>query len=135
MTACQFQAGVRETPLIVTLAAPESVTGRWHNIDTSTVLSCQYDIVATVTGADGAIEWTGTRIQLHAPTAMLATQEHPAARVATWFGGASLNAGASATAHMDIGRERPFSAEHEFRYTPTRGAASSATTTVQCRAP
>ena len=135
LTACQSKGGVTQTPLTVTLAAPESVTGRWHKIDTSTVLSCEYDVIATVIGVDGAIEWTGTRIELHAPNAMLATQEHPGTRVATWFGAAILQAGSSATAHLDIGRDRPFAAEHEFRYRLTRGDASSAKTTVHCLAP
>jgi hypothetical protein len=138
LAACSTQAGPSSPVPTVTLTAPKIVTGVWHVIDTSHVLSCAYDLVATVTSGHAGqdvVEWSGATITLEAPPAQPAVQPYKTSYVAEWFGGTKLMSGASATGHMRIGRERPFTAEHELRYNTSRGSASVATTSVECVAP
>jgi hypothetical protein len=138
LAACSMQAGSSSPVPTVALTAPKVVTGVWQMIDTSHVLSCAYDLVATVTnGQTGqdAVEWSGATIRLEAPPALAAVQPYKPSYVAEWFGGTTLLSGASATGHLRIGRDRPFTAEHELRYTTSRGTTSVATTNVQCVAP
>ncbi len=138
VAGCSTQAGPAATDPTVTLTAPKVVTGFWHVIDTSHVFSCEYDLVATVTsGQEGrdAIEWSDATITLQAPSAPPAIQPYKPSYVAQWFGGSKLLSGSSATGHMTEGRDRPFTAQHELRYTTPRGTTSVATTTVQCVAP
>lgn len=137
LAACSSHADPEGVPVTVTLIAPSVVTGRWILIDASRVLSCAYDLTAIASGGQGddAVEWEGATIWLDAPPALLATQPYAATRVAEWFAAPSLVSGSSATAHLSVGREAPFTAAHQLRYRPTRGAASSAAVSVQCRAP
>ncbi|MCR4340157.1 MAG: hypothetical protein NUW01_09780 [Gemmatimonadaceae bacterium] len=121
----------------MTLIAPTAVTGTWSLIDTSRVLSCAYNLTAVASGgrAEETVVWTGATIWLDAPPALLATQPHPATRVAGWFGAPDLASGSSVTAQLSVGREAPFTAAHQLRYRTTRGAPSRAGATVQCLAP
>ena len=135
--ACSSHTDPEQVPVTVTLRGPGVVTGTWTRVDTSRVLSCAYDLAATVRGgrADEPVEWTGATIRLEAPPALPATQEHAAARVAEWFAAAAAAPGTPAITRQTVGREAPFTAEYQVRYRPTRGAPSSATAVVQCRAP
>ena len=137
VAACSSHTDPERVPVTVTLTAPSVVTGTWSLIDTSRVLSCAYDLTAVASGGrgDDTVEWTGATITLEAPPALPGTQEHPAARVAAWFTRPLISTGSPATARMTIGRERPFTAEHQFRYRVAAGTTSSAVATVQCRAP
>ena len=137
VAACSSHSDPERAPLKVTLSAPSVVTGTWSLIDTSRVLTCAYDLTAGASGGrgDDTVEWTGATITLEAPPALAATQEHPAARVAGWFNRPVISTGESATARINIGRDRPFTAEHQFRYRRAGGTTSSAVATVQCRAP
>jgi hypothetical protein len=111
--------------------------GTWSLIDTSHVLSCAYDLTAVASGGrgDDTVKWAGATITLAAPPALPATQENPAARVAGWFNRPLVSTGSPATARMNIGRDRPFTAEHQFRYRLPGDMTSTAVATVQCRAP
>jgi hypothetical protein len=138
VAGCSTQAGPATPDPTVTLTAPKVVTGVWQVIDASHVLSCAYDLVATVSGGQegrDAIEWSNAAITLDAPPALAAVQPYKPSYVAQWFGGSKLLSGTSATGHMREGRDRPFTAQHALRYTTPRGTTSVATTNVQCLAP
>jgi hypothetical protein len=135
--ACSSHTDPERVPVNVTLTAPNAVTGTWSRIDTSQVLSCAYDVTAVASGGRGdeAVEWTGATIKLEAPPALPATQEYGAARVAGWFAAPTIAIGSPTTARLTIGREAPFTAEHQLRYRLSGGPQSSAVATVRCRAP
>jgi hypothetical protein len=135
--ACSVQTDFEGTPVTVTLTAPIEVTGTWSVIDTWHVLSCAYDLTANVTGGqdDKEIEWTDATITLVAPPALNATQPYSATRVSQWFGAPTITTGSTRSAHLSVGRERPFVAEHELSYQASDGARSTTKVFVKCRAP
>ena len=134
---CDLHDGLESNPVSLNLSAPADVTGTWSVIDTSHVLSCAYQLTGTVSGGSSNeyITWGDATITLLAPPALPAPQPNPAVRVAQWFGGPIIKTGSARTANMNIGRERPFVAEHQMKYKNSRGASSIATVSVNCRAP
>jgi hypothetical protein len=134
---CDSYTGLESNPVTLTLTAPADVTGTWSVIDTSHVLSCEYNLTANAIGGAGdeAVSWGDATITLLAPPALPAMQPHPAARVAQWFGGPIIRSGSARIASISIGRERPFIAEHQMKYRNSRGVSSVATVTVHCHAP
>lgn len=137
VTGCSSHPNRESNPVSVTLTAPIDVTGTWSVIDTSRMLSCTYDLTANASGGmgDEDIEWADATISLFAPPALEGRQPHPATRVAEWFGAPTIKTGSTRTARINVGRERPFSAEHEIRYRTSRGLSSTGAAIVHCRAP
>jgi hypothetical protein len=137
VVGCGTHTDLGSNAATLKLAAPIDVTGTWSVIDTSHVLSCTYDLAATASGGmdEEELQWGDATIRLFAPPALPATQPHPARRVAQWFGAPIIRTGSTRTARLSVGRERPFTAEHQMTYRTSRGISSTATATVNCHAP